>query len=112
MLAVALAYVLYKRLISFDFGSGSAYVIAYGCALTLSFLLNRNWSFQHTGRYLSTSIRFFVIHITSYLCSILVQQLTVHMIPPQNKGYEIAFFSAIAVSTAINFVGSKFYIYR
>jgi len=112
LLAVALAYVLYRLLISADLGSGMAYAIAYGCALSLSFFLNRNWSFQHTGRYLSTSIRFLVIHITSYLWSILVQQLTLHMIPPQNHGYEIAFFSAIAISTAINFVGSKFFIYR
>ena len=112
LFAVALAYVLYRLLISLDLESGMAYAIAYGCALTLSFFLNRNWSFRHTGKYLSTTFRFLVIHIASYLCSILVQQLTVDIIPSQNHRFEIAFLSAIAISTTINFVGSKFFIYR
>lgn len=112
LLSVALAYIIYKLLLTAQFGSGFSYAIAYGSAMLLSFSLNRKWSFQYNGEYFQTSLRFLIIHASSYLGSIAIQQLMIAIVPSNNYLYEIAFFTAISFSTLINFFGSRFFIYK
>ncbi|MES2977756.1 MAG: GtrA family protein [Pseudomonadota bacterium] len=109
--AVALAYVQYQWLISQGLGSGAAYFIAYGCSLVVSFFLNRSWTFRHDTSGFDASIRFLLVHASSYCASMLTHQVSVHLLVPHQSAHTLAFFLAIAVSTLINFVGSKYFVY-
>jgi putative flippase GtrA len=90
-------------------GDGAANVAGYALGLTVSFVLNRTWTFRHSGPALPAAARFLGVFAVAYLANIgtvlaLVQQFGVN-------GY-LAQALGIPPYTVLFYIGSRYVAFR
>lgn len=109
--AVALAYVIYRGLLLVDVNVNIANGIAYIAATTLSFFANKTWTFLNNATISHTIGRFVALHVGSLIANVFVNSIVLSWLIDQPFSVGLAFLSAIAVSTVINFTGMKFFVF-
>ena len=84
----------------FAFDDVVANIIGYGTGLTVSFLLNKAWTFRHKGEILKSALRFLASFAVAYPINLgavlfLIQELGMNSYLAQALGvppYTVAFF--------------------
>lgn len=109
--AVALAYVIYRGLLLVGVNVNIANAIAYIAATALSFFANRTWTFLNNATISDTIGKFVALHVCSLIANVLVNSVVLSWLIDQPFSVGLAFLTAIAVSTAINFTGMKFLVF-
>ena len=128
----AVDYVVFYLMISFvHLHKSIAQVFATGVAMCGSFLLNRRWTFEKTGRgKTSELIKFVCVNIVAMLTAIAFthlfydilhveqagnQLLAAMRLPYTLQGNAAVMFAKIIASVfsvAVNFLGNKFWVFR
>jgi putative flippase GtrA len=85
-----------------------ANALGYGCGIVLSFVLNRNWTFNHEGSQLPALLRFLAVNAVAYAANLLVV-VVVHRFGV--NGY-LAQLSGAPFYTAVGYVGSRLFAFR
>ena len=96
-----------KRLLGF--GDVLANVSGYAVGLTIGFLLNRHWTFGHTGNVRVAALRFLTVFGVAYSVNLLCVLLAIRA-----AGIDDYVSQAIGILpyTAIFYLGSRLYAFR
>jgi len=62
--------IIYAGKYAFGMGDVAANACGYGAGLVLSFFLNRNWTFRHTGEALPAFLRFLLVTVVAYVLNL------------------------------------------
>ena len=102
-----LAIYLCKWLLGFS--DALANISGYIIGLTVSFLLNREWTFRHAGAMLPALVRFLVIFALAYLLNLATVLTAIH-----SFGVNAYLAQAIGIApyTAIFYLGSRYFAFR
>lgn len=65
-------YAVYLLITSFGAEPKLVMSILYFCGATTSYLANRKWTFQHTGHWVNSTIRYVIAHIMGYTLNFLL----------------------------------------
>jgi putative flippase GtrA len=85
-----------------------ANALGYAVGLACSFLLNRRWTFGHTGRWLSALVRFTAVFLTAYATNLAV----VLMLISVGLNDYVAHTAGMPLYTFILFFGCRFLVFR
>jgi putative flippase GtrA len=95
---------LFQSSMSYDVSKGLSF---FGGSV-VSFFLNRLWTFGQNHSTLRQSFRFSFLYMTTFLTNVLANNIILKALPE----YVIfAFFVATGISTVLNFLGSKFWVF-
>ncbi|MGH8586828.1 MAG: GtrA family protein [Gammaproteobacteria bacterium] len=96
-----------KRLLGF--GDVLANVSGYAVGLTIGFMLNRHWTFGHTGNVRVAALRFLAVFSVAYSVNLLCVLLAIRA-----AGIDDYVSQAIGILpyTAIFYLGSRLYAFR
>jgi putative flippase GtrA len=96
-----------KRLLGF--GDVLANVSGYAVGLTIGFMLNRHWTFGHTGNVRVAVLRFLAVFGVAYAVNLLCVLLAIRA-----AGIDGYVSQAIGILpyTAISYLGSRLYAFR
>jgi putative flippase GtrA len=96
-----------KRLLGF--GDVLANVSGYAVGLTIGFMLNRRWTFGHTGNVRVAALRFLAVFGVAYSVNLLCVLLAIRA-----AGIDDYVSQAIGILpyTAIFYLGSRLYAFR
>jgi putative flippase GtrA len=82
---------------------------AFCVAVVTNFLLNRRWTFHHTGRVIPHFSRFLLVSLVGYGLNFLAITLIYHVAGVEEH---VSQFLAILIVTPFNFIGSKWWAFR
>ncbi|HOK03383.1 MAG TPA: glycosyltransferase family 2 protein [Spirochaetota bacterium] len=90
-----------------------ARVIGFVFALTSNFMLNRKFNFPKNGHgIIKQYIRFFIVSLTGFAVNWTISVYLYETRPFFNKYYLLAAFLGILGGLSVNFLGSKFYVFK
>jgi putative flippase GtrA len=114
IVSVALAYFIYKLLISSNIlGINWANGIAYISGMIFGFFANRRWTFQDrkiVSRKVITSYLF--LYSLTLLVNVFINALTLKFLSNVDGHIFLSFFTAISISTILNFIGMKHFVFN
>ena len=64
-------YLLYLGMTAAGMGPKLAMSLAYGMGVAQTFLFNKRWTFNHTGRLDAALLRYITLYAGGYLCNLL-----------------------------------------
>ena len=91
------------------FGDVTANSCGYSIGLALSFILNRRWTFRHSGPVLPALVRFLAIFILAYLSNLATVLVAIKSLGVNSY---IAQAGGILPYTVIFFFGSRYFAFR
>lgn len=100
--------VIWFSMWALGFGIVAANALGYGCGIVLSFVLNRNWTFNHDGSQVAALLRFLAVNACAYVANLLVVVAVYHL---GVSGY-VAQLSGAPFYTLIGYLGSRFIVFR
>ncbi len=65
-------YAIYLLITSFGAEPKLVMTILYLCGMTTSYFANRKWTFQHTGDWFNSMIRYAIAHMMGYTLNFLI----------------------------------------
>lgn len=83
--------------------------IGYAIGLSVSFMLNRSWTFDHKGDFKQVFLRYLTVVAVAYLCNFAVVYHVIHYF--QCNPY-LAQPIGIVVYSGITFIGAKLFVFR
>ena len=83
--------------------------VSYIFAISLSFMLNKRWSFSHSGKFAAPAFRY----LASYFVCYILNMLALGFFSGQ-KGFSPVFVQSVAVVVAalFLFLAQKFWVFR
>ena len=93
----------------FGFGDVAANAVGYSIGLTVSFLLNRSWTFRDTGPVWAAAIRFFLAFAASYALNLSTVLLLIHR---TGMNAYLSQSIGVPVYTICFYLLSKFIVFR
>lgn len=114
LISVSIAYLIYWALVSSGkIGINAANGLAYISGIAYGFLANRKWAFQDneliTG---SKIVRYVALHVFTLTVNVLVNAIVFNLIRGMTGDMLFAFLVAISVTTILNFVGLKYWVFK
>lgn len=109
--AVGFAYVVYRILLLAGINVNIANGIAYITGTAFSFFANKSWTFLNASPAVNVIGRFVVLHMGSLVANVLVNWIALFLLIDQPFAIGLAFLAGIFVSTIINFMGMKFFVF-
>ncbi|MBM3381663.1 MAG: GtrA family protein [Betaproteobacteria bacterium] len=84
---------------------------ALGCVAgtIVVFFINRSWTFSSQRASLSQFVRFSMLYGASITVNTTLNTLGLHLLP---EPWQVSFVFATGVSTVMNFLGSKFLVFK
>ena len=102
-----LSIYLLKWLLGFD--DAIANILGYMIALALSFVLNRGWTFEHSGPILPAFLRFVCIFAVAYLVNLAIVMASIRVF---GVNAYLAHAIGIAPYTVLFYLGSRYFAFR
>lgn len=91
-----------------DFGDVAANVVGYGSGILLGFLLNRRWTFQHSGQLGPTFVRYLMLLVVAYLVNLTV---VIYFIDVLNLNSYLAQAAGIPPYAVAGYLGSRYFVF-
>lgn len=95
-----------KSLLSF--GDVAANFIGYGTGILFGFLLNKRWTFQHTGHWGAAFARYLVVLLAAYLANLAA---VIYLIDALNLNSYLAQVAGVAPYAVIGYQGSRYFVF-
>lgn len=105
--AVVIDYIVYKVLMIVGLDMSVAKGISYVCGAAVGFIINKLWTFESKGFSKKEIVRYIILYACSACINAGVNKLVVWIVGIQ----VFAFLCATGVSTVINFLGQKFFVF-
>jgi putative flippase GtrA len=93
----------------FGSASGAAKAISYSAGILNSFFWNRNWTFRSSSNSWATMLPFIVVNLAALAINYGLYQLGLHYFHFSTTG---ALILATGGTLALNFIASKFVVFR
>ena len=93
----------------FGLGDAVANIIGYAVGLTVSFILNRGWTFRHSGAALPALARFLMIFALAYPLNLITVLVAIHTF---GVNPYVAQAIGIPPYTIFFYLGSRYFAFR
>lgn len=106
--AVTVDYLLYQVFLSAGIVLSGAKAASFFCGAVVGFLINKLWTFESRRFAMDEIARYGMLYSISAGINAAIHRVVLLLI-----GIElVAFFCATGISTIINFLGQKFFVFR
>lgn len=105
--AVITDYVVYRMLLSVGTNMSLSKAISYICGAIIGFIINKLWTFESKGFSKLEIIRYILLYAVSAGINAGINKAVMLVIGIQL----LAFLCATGVSTVINFLGQKYFVF-
>jgi putative flippase GtrA len=113
LISVAIAYGVYRGLIANGMMIEVANGIAYLAGMAYGFFANKHLAFRDGGAVsLGKVARYGLLHTGTLLVNVGINSAVLDILRGQPGYLPAAFFAAITVSTVLNFLGMKFWVFK
>jgi putative flippase GtrA len=102
-------YLLYLGMTAAGMGPKLAMSLAYGMGVAQTFLFNKRWTFNHTGRFDAALLRYITLYVGGYLANLLV---LVWLVDGYGYPHQIVQGIMILALAACFFLLQKFWVFR
>ena len=106
--AVLVDYLTYRLFLHQGLNLTLAKSISYVLGAAVGFVINKLWTFESKGFSKAEIFRYILLYACSALANTAVNRVVLWILPVQ----VIAFLCATGVSTIMNFLGQKFFVFR
>lgn len=111
--AVCIDYASYRLCMALDWPIGNAKAAGYIAGAVFGYFANRFFTFRvATAWHWSETVRFIGVYLTSLLANVGVNAAALAMLGRSEPAIALAFVAATGTSTALNFLGMKFLVFR
>ena len=100
---------IFFALIALKFNDLLANMFGYACGITISFILNSKWTFNHKGPTANTAYKFILAILIAYFINLSVVMAAIHLAHINNY---IAHIIGSVPYTLITFLLSKYFVFR
>ena len=105
--AVATDYIVYRVLLYCGTSMSVSKAVSYICGAAVGFVINKLWTFESKGFSKAEIAKYVILYAVSACVNAGINKLVMLSINIQI----IAFLCATAVSTILNFLGQKFFVF-
>lgn len=105
--AVLVDGIAYTVLLRAGFHLLTAKAVSYVCGAVAGFVINKLWTFESRGFSGREIVKYTFLYLFSAFLNASVNKAVLYMVPI----YEAGFLCATGVSTVINFIGQKFFVF-
>ena len=102
-----ICYYLLSVFINISLAKGISFILG----TITSYLMNKHYTFKQNKKSITEVIKFISLYLFSMCTNIAVNKLILNILPSDISKIT-AFLSATAVSTIINFLGLKFWVFK
>ena len=108
-IANGLSYLFFAVLTWWGLSPEFAITIVYLVQITLTFIFNKSWSFNHKGRASASAIRYLIAYLCCYILNVAVLKLFNGYL-----GYSHLIVQAVAipVNALLLFLAQKYWVFR
>ncbi len=106
--AVLVDFVVYRSLVHFGIDMSVAKAISYVAGAAVGFVINKFWTFECARLSFTEILRYVILYACSALANTMVNALVIWV----TSMTFFAFLCATGVSTIMNFIGQKFFVFR
>jgi len=111
--AVCIDYAGYRLCMALGWPIGNAKAAGYVAGAVFGYFANRFFTFRvATAWHWSETARFVGVYLTSLLANVGVNALVLALLGRSEAAIALAFLAATGTSTALNFIGMKFLVFR
>jgi putative flippase GtrA len=113
LISVTIAYVVYRGLVASGLVIEMANGIAYLAGMVYGFFANKRLAFRD-GEKTSTAkvVRYILLHTGSLLVNVVTNSLMLGFLRHLPFDLFISFLAATAISTILNFIGLKYWVFK
>lgn len=105
--AVVTDYIVYRVLMFAGLDMSVSKAISYVCGAVVGFIINKLWTFESKGFSKMEIVRYIILYAISACANAGVNKLVMLIVNIQI----LAFLCATGVSTVLNFLGQKFFVF-
>jgi putative flippase GtrA len=91
----------------FNFGDIIANILGYSCGISLSFFLNKNWTFGYIGG--GRHMLFLLVVVIAYVTNLLVVLTSINILHIDSYISQVL---GIIPYTFIGYIGSKYFVFK
>lgn len=106
--AVVVDFATYHFFIWLGIGRDLAKGISFFCGAAVGFIINKLWTFESKGISKGEIIRYVILYSCTSIINALTNRLVFILLPVEIVG----FLCATGVSTVLNFLGQKYFVFR
>lgn len=106
--AVLTDFALYHLLMFLGVGVDISKLISYIIGAAVGFVINKLWTFQSSKFKFSEIYKYILLYVFSAVVNSFVNKLAIQI----SEISLLAFLAATSVSTVINFLGQKFFVFN
>ena len=106
--ATLVDFMLYRLLVWAGLGLSPSKAVSYITGAAVGFLINKFWTFERKTLSGTEVLRYILLYAGSACANTLVNKLVIEI----TGLYFLAYLFATGVSTVINFLGQKFFVFR
>lgn len=114
LVSVTIAYCVYHRLVASGLPIELASGIAYLTGMVYGFFANKHFTFRDQGKESPTAKigRYVLLHMGTLLVNVVVNSFMLGLLRGLSFDMLIAFALAIGISTVLNFIGMKYWVFK
>ena len=86
-----------------------ANVFGYLCGLSVSFVLNKQWTFQHSGDTIASALRFLAVFAIAYSCNLTTVFISLNI---ARANHYVAQASGVLPYVLVFYLGSSYFTFR
>ncbi|KVD19228.1 hypothetical protein WI81_06905 [Burkholderia ubonensis] len=104
-----LSYTLLLRVgVPYAFAKATGFVVG----TVFAYLANRRWTFGHRQHAPGSVLRFATLYMLTLVANVLVNHFVLLIAVERSWAVRLAFLAATGVSTVLNFLGMRFFVFR
>lgn len=112
-LTVLVDFLAYRTLL---WGGVPSVALAKGAGFlagtVFAYFANRAWTFGHSAHRAGSAWRFALLYTVTLGANVLVNAATLDLLDGYGQAVQLAFLAATGVSTCLNFLGMKLFVFR
>lgn len=106
--AVIVDYLTYHLFMSAGIGMDVAKGTSFVCGAAVGFIINKLWTFESRRFSKGEILRYIILYSCTAVINAMVNRVTLMAVPVETLG----FLCATGVSTVLNFLGQKYFVFR
>jgi len=106
--AVVVDFLCYKGLMLAGLDRSLSKAISFVCGAVVGFIINKRWTFESKAFSYGEIIRYIILYACTAMINAAVNHIVLMVIPVEILG----FLCATGVSTVLNFLGQKYFVFR
>ncbi|EKQ50527.1 MULTISPECIES: GtrA family protein [unclassified Clostridium] len=106
--AVLVDYIVYRVLLSFGIDTAVSKAVSFICGSIVGFIINKLWTFESKNFSKSEIFRYIILYTITAGINAWINNIVLYLFSIQ----VFAFLCATGVSTVLNFLGQKFFVFK